>query len=386
MIPAALLLCLFQSCEKEDEEKTEVEPKTFHVENVSDTSATIRCTVMVKGGTLEESGLCISGTVSVPYVYNSLCIPSTDLKKDFTLTLTDLSPDTVYRFCAYARMDGKTYYGAVYAFQPVDPGLESVMVQVEGGTFTMGATQEQVAYASESERPAHSVTLSNFKISRYEVTTSQYVVFLNSRKILSTGSGISHDGKFHKFLEAKPKSIYFDAEDNEWKPVPGYEQVPMANVTWYGAQEFCLWAGGDLPTEAQWEYAARGGENGSGMLYSGGNEPEEVAWYEANTHYQDSVEYYAQPVGKKAPNELGLYDMSGNVWEWCRDWHTDYKAAAQTNPTGMSDEEAAKLTAPKKIRRGGGWADYDTKQLRVSARGSNTPVSYSGSVGFRICF
>ncbi len=383
LLPAMLLTCLFQSCEK-DEEKVSVTPKTYHVVNVTDSSATIRCTVSVEGGVLEETGLCFSSSILLPYVYNSQCIPSTGSLKDFTITLSGLNADSIYRFVAYAKMDNKTYYGAVYAFQPVDPGMASSMVQVDGGTFMMGATEEQDSVASDSEKPVHNVTLSSFRISKYEITTSQFVVFLNSRKILSGGSGITSDGKFHNFFEAKPKNIYFDIDSVCWIPVSGYEEVPMTNVTWYGASEFCQWAGGALPTEAQWEFAARGGMNSNGTVYSGGNIVNSVAWYAANTNYQDDIEYFAQPVGKKQPNELGLYDMSGNVWEWCGDWYTTYTSTSQNNPRGLSDEEAQKITAPKKVRRGGGWADDNTRQLRVSTRGSNTPTSYSGSIGFRM--
>jgi formylglycine-generating enzyme required for sulfatase activity len=382
-LPAVLLACLFQSCEKE-EDKVSVTPKTYHIENVTDSSATIRCSVFVEGGVLEESGLCFSSTTLLPYVYNSRCIPSTASLEEFTVTLTGLSADSIYRFVAYAKMDGKIYYGAVYAFQPVDPDMASSMVLVEGGTFTMGATQEQDSVASDTEKPVHQVSLNSFKISKYEITTSQFVVFLNSRKILSTGSSITNDGKFHNFFEAKPKNIYFDADDVCWKPVSGYERTPMTNVTWYGASEYCRWAGGELPTEAQWEYAARGGQNSNETVYSGGNQPTVVAWYAANTNYQDSIEYFAQPVGKKTPNELGLYDMSGNVWEWCNDWYSTYTATTQNNPKGLSDEEAQNQTDAKKVRRGGGWADISTRQLRVSTRGSNTPTAFSGSIGFRM--
>lgn len=382
-LPALLLSCLFQSCEKDDE-KISVSPKTFHVDNVTDSTATIRCTVDVQGGRLDAAGLCYSSTVNMPYVTNSLCIPATGSLSDFTVTLSGLSPDSIYRFVAYATMGDKTYYGGIYAFQPVNPGMASDMVLVEGGTFTMGATQEQDSVALVEERPVHQVTLSNFRISKYEVTTSQFVVFLNSRKILKNASSITCFGKTQNYFEAKPKNIYFDTEEKCWVPVSGYEQVPMTNVTWYGANEFCRWAGGQLPTEAQWEYAARGGRLSRGYVYSGLNLPEAVAWYAPTTNYQDGIDYYAQPVGKKTPNELGLYDMSGNAWEWCGDWYAPYSSVAQTDPQGLSDEEAAKIKSPLKIRRGGGWADNSSRQLRVSYRGMNTPISYSGSVGFRL--
>jgi len=383
LLPAIFISCLFQACEKE-EVKVSVSPKTYHVDNVTDSSATVHCTVAVEGCTLEEAGLCYSGTLNNPTVLTARCIPSTGSLKDFTVLLSGLSPDSSYRFVTYAIMGGKTYYGAIYAFQPADPDMTSHMVLVEGGSFTMGATQEQDSVAADAEKPYHQVTLSNFRMSKYEVTTSQFVIFLNSRKILSSGSGITSYGKTHNFFEAKSKNIYFNGDSTKWFPVTGYENAPMTNVTWYGANEFCRWAGGHLPTEAQWEYAARGGRLSNGYVYSGGANPNHVAWYAFNTNYQDGIDYYAQPVGGKTPNELGLYDMSGNVWEWCSDWYSNYISAAAIDPQGISDLEAENLTLPQKVRRGGGWADNSSRQLRVSNRGKNTPVSFSGSVGFRM--
>lgn len=383
LLPAIFISCLFQACEKE-EVKVSVSPKTYHVDNVTDSSATIHCTVAVEGGTLKEAGLCYSSTLNMPSVSTSQCIPSTGSLKDFTVTLSGLSADSIYRFVAYATMGDKTYYGAIYAFQPVNPEMNKDMVFVEGGLFTMGATQEQDSVALDAEKPAHQVTLSNFRMSKYEVTTAQFVVFLNSRKIFVNGSGITSYGKTHIFLEAKPKNIYFNYDSTKWIPVTGYENTPMTNVTWYGANEFCRWAGGHLPTEAQWEFAARGGRRSSGYVYSGGANPNQVAWYAANTNYQDGIDYFAQPVGGKTPNELGLYDMSGNVWEWCGDWYSNYVSAAVIDPQGMTDQQVEKLTSPQKVRRGGGWADNSSRQLRISNRGKNTPISYSGSVGFRM--
>jgi len=374
---------LFQACEK-DEVKVSVSPKTYHVDNVTDSSATVRCTVAVEGGTLEAAGLCFSSTLNNPTVSTARSIQATGSLTDFTVTLSGLSPDSIYRFVAYAIMGDKTYYGATYAFQPVDPEMNKDMVLVEGGSFSMGATQEQDSVASDAEKPVHQVTLSNFRISKYEVTTAQFVIFLNSRKISMNGSSITNSGKTHNYFEAKPKNIYFDADSTKWFPVTGYENVPMTNVTWYGANEFCRWAGGFLPTEAQWEYAARGGKSSHGYVYSGGANPNIVAWYASNTNYQDGIEYFAQPVGGKAPNERGLYDMSGNVWEWCGDWYAAYSSKAQVDPMGMTDDEAEKAAVKEKVRRGGGWADISSRQLRVSNRGKNAPTSYSGSVGFRM--
>ncbi len=110
---------------------------------------------------------------------------------------------------------------------------------------------------------------------------------------------------------------------------------------------------------------------------------DEVAWYKGNTYDKEDVEYYAQVGGGKKANELGIYDMSGNVWEWCADWYAPYSETVKVDPIGPTDEEAEASSLTKKIRRGGGWADSDTLKLRVSCRAANTPSSYAGSVGFR---
>ncbi len=383
MLLAMSVSLIFQSCE-EDDDDVSVTPKTYLVENVTSTSATVRNTVIVTGGKLEEAGLCFSSTTNLPTVSNSRTISSNGSLTDFTVTMTGLSKDSVYRYVAYATLGGKTYYGAVYAFRPVDTDIEKDMVLVEGGQYWMGATQEQEPFANDIEKPMHLVTISNFKVSKYEVTTTQFVVFLNSRKISKGGSGMTRSGKSHAYFFAMSKNIYFDSDSSCWRVVSGYEDCPMTNVTWYGADEFCRWAGGQLPTEAQWEYAARGGKYSGGFVYSGDAVLDIVAWYASTTNNQDGIEYYAQPVGGKKPNELGLYDMCGNVWEWCNDWYALYSSKAQADPIGLADKDAEIATSPEKVRRGGGWADVNAKSLRVSNRSKNTPVSYSGSVGFRI--
>ena len=126
-----------------------------------------------------------------------------------------------------------------------------------------------------------------------------------------------------------------------------------------------------LPTEAQWEFAARGGNNSTGYKYVGSNELDDVAWYISNLDYQ------SHPVAQKRPNELGLYDMSGKVWGWCQDWYGRYSRKAQTNPQGPARGKF-------RVSRGGGWfnfADY----CRVSFRGSYTPGYHYNDLGFRLC-
>jgi formylglycine-generating enzyme required for sulfatase activity len=143
-----------------------------------------------------------------------------------------------------------------------------------------------------------------------------------------------------------------DPKDGQWRPAPGYEQHPVVNVTWYGANEYARHYGLRLPTEAEWEYAARGGARSQGYLYSGSNNLDEVGWYYDNSAEKGGSRS-THPVRQKKANELGLYDMSGNVWEWCADWYGEkyyeqFRSAPAVNPTGPTEGDYAVL-------RGGSW-------------------------------
>lgn len=222
-------------------------------------------------------------------------------------------------------------------------GVAFKMVKVEGGTFTMGATPEQGSDAGENEYPAHQVTLSSFSIGETEVTQALWQAVMGNN----------------------PSSFNND------------DELPVERVSWEDCQEFITklnqMTGKQfrLPTEAEWEYAARGGNKSKGYKYSGSNDVNEVAWYWMNS---GSITH---PVGTKKANELGLYDMSGNVREWCNDFMSDYTEETQTNPTGPT-------TGVVRVVRGGTWGNSDPASCRVSYRDSDYPVYSSSSRGFRL--
>ena len=216
-----------------------------------------------------------------------------------------------------------------------------VMVIVEGGTFRMGATLEQESEAYDDEKPVHNVTLSSYSIGQTEVTQALW----------------------NAVMESNPSEF---KDDN----------LPVEQVSWNDCQTFITKLNEltgksfRLPTEAEWEYAARGGKQSKGYKYSGSNTLADVAWYEDNS---DDKTY---PVATKQANELGLYDMSGNVMELCQDWHGSYSSSNQSNPIGVSSGSG-------RVSRGGSWFS-NARRCRVSRRGSYAPSGKRSFLGFRL--
>ena len=215
------------------------------------------------------------------------------------------------------------------------------MVRVEGGTFTMGATAEQGSDANEDEKPAHQVTLSSYMIGKTEVTQELWEAVMGSNPSDFKGSNL-----------------------------------PVEEVSWEDCQTFIRKLNAltgktfRLPTEAEWEYAARGGNKSRGYKYSGSNTLSNVAWYDDNSADK------THPVATKASNELGIYDMTGNVLEWCSDWYGSYSSSSQYNPTGSN-------TGSYRVLRGGGWF-HNARNCRVSYRSNGTPANSFNFLGLRL--
>jgi len=228
-------------------------------------------------------------------------------------------------------------------------GVSFIMVPVKGGTFTMGATYDQVG-ADANERPPHQVTVSDYMIGQTEVTQELWTI------VMGYTPG------------------YFK----------GYPQHPVENVTWEDCSLFVdklnemTGLNFHLPTEAQWEYAAHGGNRSMGYKYSGSNNAAEVGWFANNSGSLPSTDpdYGPHDVATKNPNELLIYDMCGNVNEWCNDWYSPYTSQSQTDPTGPS-------TGSYKVYRGGSWMD-PILECRITFRYMQTTVFKNDRMGLRL--
>ncbi len=226
-------------------------------------------------------------------------------------------------------------------------GVSFTMIAVEGGTFTMGCTSEQGSDCYDWEKPAHAVTLSDYYIGETEVTVGLWRAVMGS------------DPSYFK------KGDNYPVECVSWDDCQTFVQKLNSLLSsQLGGKRFAL------PTEAQWEYAARGGRKSNGYKYSGSNTIGNVAWY------KDNSSSTTHPVATKSPNELGLYDMSGNVWEWCQDWYGSYTSSSQSNPQGAS-------SGSLRVDRGGSLLNF-ARSCRVSYRGSSTPAYRFNDMGFRL--
>jgi formylglycine-generating enzyme required for sulfatase activity len=222
------------------------------------------------------------------------------------------------------------------------------MVFVKGGTFQMGSNE------SDDEKPIHSVTVNDFYIGKYEVTQKEW------RAIMGTNPSHFKD----------------------------CDSCPVEKVSWNDVQEYIKKLNAKtgrnyrLPTEAEWEYAARGGNQSKGYAYSGSNTIDNVAWYGENSYDLGSEHknYGTNPVGQKSPNELGIYDMSGNVYEWCTDWYGSdyYKNSSSNNPKGAN-------SGTYRVLRGGAW-NYTPAICRIAFRFNYAPTIRSNYIGFRVVF
>lgn len=272
-----------------------------------------------------------NGTYNVAFGSHTIVCKASgkkDLTKSITVSQTDSNRTIDCRF------------GAAPKTITVN-GVSFDMIKVEGGTFTMGATSEQGNDAYIDEKPTHKVTLSDYYIGETEVTQALWQAVMGSNPSDFKGNS-----------------------------------KPVERVSWNDCQEFIRKLNSltgrtfRLPTEAEWEFAARGGNESKGYKYSGSYSIDNVAWYRSNSFNE------TRAVKTKSPNELGIYNMSGNVLEWCQDWYGSYSSNAQTNPAGPSN-------GSYRVLRGGSW-DYYAWECRVSDRSHCSPRGSSSCIGLRL--
>jgi formylglycine-generating enzyme required for sulfatase activity len=264
---------------------------------------------------------------------------------------------------------------------PVPDRTLGRMASISGGTFRMGND----ASTREAERPAHEVKVDAFDIDEHEVTNSQFAEFVRKTRYVTKAEERGH-------------SMVFDMEKRQWKQCPGADwrhpggpettldgkdDYPVVHVSWFDAQAYAGFSGKRLPTEAEWEFAARGGLRDAD--YPWGREEMPGGRFMANTWQHDrkpAADGFLTLAPAKAfpPNAYGLYDMSGNVWEWCADWFADdyYAQSPAENPAGPT-------AGRERVLRGGSWLCPENffEGYTVFARSSRTPDETSQNVGFR---
>ncbi|NOZ35917.1 MAG: formylglycine-generating enzyme family protein [Chlorobi bacterium] len=246
---------------------------------------------------------------------------------------------------------------------------DTLFTYVKGGYFNRGSNS-----GDADEKPVRKIKINDFFIGKYEVTNAEYCVFLNYLKpdagLQRKYINIKGHYKEIKCRIYKKDSVYYTEQ--------GYKNLPVIFVSWFGADAYCKFVGGRLLTEAEWEYAAKGGNISflsklfQNYLYSGSNKPGIVSWY------RDNSENKPHRVGRKKANKANTFDMSGNAEEWCNDWYSPeyYSVSPADNPQGIE-------TGRMKVHRGGSW--YNTPEmLRITNRRASKPVTQNALIGFRI--
>ena len=283
-----------------------------------------------------------------------------------------------------------------------EPGWRLPVVDLAGGRFVMGT--DEPGYPADGEGPAHPVELSAFSLAVHPVTNDAFARFVADTGHVTDAERFGASFVFGGLLPDDFGETRGVAAAPWWREVigadwshpegPGSDVVdradhPVVHVSWFDAQAFCGWAGGRLPTEAEWEHAARGGRGGSPFPWGDEREPGGIhrmnvfqgVFPQTNT----AADGWAgtSPVGTYPPNGFGLCDVTGNVWEWCQDWFDPswYTRSPTTDPQGPDDGEV-------RVMRGGSYLCHESycRRYRVEARSANAPDSSTGNIGFRIAF
>ncbi len=381
------IFIITNSCCKEEPAKTEQEEAilpTITTSTVIDITLTSAiCGGEIKydnGSSIQESGICYS-TTQEPTIDDNHTTDGITSVGNFTSNISGLQPATTYYVRAYATTtNGDTGYGNEVQFTTLSDIFTGETVLVDGGTFMMGSP---TGVGWSGEHPQHSVTLNSFRISKYEVTNQQFVDFLNSIDDIDPEGNVGSLPYINVgfFTPTFHSDIIYNGIN--FAVYNGKENYPVVGVTWYGAKAFCEFYGGRLPTEAEWEFAARGGNNSNNYIYSGSDNIDDVAWHSDNSVNPDnpmSDNQGTHPVGQKNPNELGIYDMTGNVFEIVNDWYDEdyYYNSPSVNPQGPS-------SGTYRVQRGGSWF-HSYSSGRVASRFYISPRDDFFTSGFRPVF
>ena len=326
----------------------------------------IRNTISVESQALRDDG---------SFIFTETVIPK-DKKIEIGIELTNKTQLSLSINLSEPSVNNIYDLGEVY-FVPMnsknDNILAPIMVEVKGSTFQMGSNDGEA-----DEKPIHAVTLSDFSIGKYEVTVEQFAEFIKDKNYKTDADKEGWSYLWGGSYYTKKKNINWKCDvSGQIRPKNDYNH-PVIHVSWNDAKAYCEWLSNKtseiyrLPTEAEWEYAARGGNKSSNFKYSGSNIIGDVAWYTTNSDNK------THSIGKKAANELGLHDMSGNVWEWCNDWFDEnyYKNKAVIDPIGPA-------SGSFRVFRGGSWLNL-SDGCRVSDRYSYSPSLRYGYGGFRV--
>lgn len=274
----------------------------------------------------------------------------------FQMRVTGLQSDTVYYVRLFATNDQGTFYS--YPVRVKTGKIHDNFSFIEAGIYSMGN-----AGGAIDEMPIHKVDLeNNFYMAVKEVTNTEYCKFLNKEKIDADGT-IGDE----RWIDMTSPGVLIESDGTIFTPKAGAGDKPVVCVTWYGAQAYCQSVGGRLPTEAQWEFVAKGGLALNRFKYSGSDNAGEVGWFDVSELHLG---------GEKKANTLNIYDMSGNVAEWCSDWYSDkaYENSVEKSPEGPK-------TGKTKVIRGG---SYNQNPVTVTNRSSMEPGTASPYVGFRV--
>lgn len=362
LFATALLLCVaFNSCKKDDP------------------------TITVASIALDKSlaSVTIGGTVQL----TASIIPANATNANIVWSTTDATKATVSSAgLVTAIVAGTAIITAITAdgsktascTVSVVSTINIVRVSIPAGKFTMGSPAGEANRINDETQ--HEVTLSAFSMSKYEITSAEFATFLNEKGIGKDGRYITASfGSQALVNSATSGTVRYNTQ---WAAFTGYENHPVINVSWYGAMEFAMHVGGRLPTESEWEYAARA--NSTKAFNTGdclSNTDANYWWVYPQTGCTNSstaFPFRTQPVGSYSANAWGLYDMHGNMNEWCSDWSGTYPSSAQTNPTGPS-------TGITRVYRGGGWLAY-AQFCRSASRASKIPDFGTDALGFRVVF